>query len=95
MVSVMHDLDPAMTPRELLADLPEQARSLVHVVAEVYAGNWTDLIEDLRRRQAGQPYLFRLQLEPGTALAWATRFQAYESARGDRLVDALAAEDER
>ena len=50
---------------------------------------------DVRRRQAGKPYLFRLDLDPNDTLVWARRIKAYEAARGERLADVLTPEDKR
>ena len=92
---VMQDLDPARAPEAIIADLEAEERELIAACAELYAGNWDDLAEDLRRRQSGQPYLFRLARDPGWVLGLAGRFKAYEAARGVRLADALPGEDAR
>lgn len=94
-MAVMQALDPALAPAAILAALDDDERRLVAACAELYAGSWSDLSEDLRRRQSGQPYLFRLAMDPGRVLEWARRFEAYEAARGARLVDALPGEDAR
>jgi hypothetical protein len=94
-VQVMHDLDPARSPSAIFADLGADERALIAACAELYAGCWDDLAEDVRRRQSGQPYLFRLRQDPGETLVWSGRFKAYEAARGARLVDALPPEDAR
>ena len=84
-MSVCQQLDPALEPA---CELLEACRSL-------YAGSWDDMAEDIRRRQAGRPYLFRVDCEPGRALTWIDRFRAYDRARGERLIDAMPSEDER
>lgn len=94
-MTLMHDLDPALEPVRIVAELDAQARAVIAACAELYAGVWADMAEDLRRRHSGQPYVFKLHLEPGQALQWVERFKAYEAASGARLIDALPGEDAR
>lgn len=94
-MALMEALDPALAPEVVLAGLAPDERQLIAACAELYAGSWDDLSEDVRRRQSGQPYLFKLELDPARVLAWAGRFKAYEAARGARLIDALPGEDAR
>lgn len=94
-MALMHVLDPALGPERIVADLDPAARDVIASCRELYAGDWDDMAEDLRRRQSGQPYLFKLQLEPGQALAWVERFKAYETASGQCLADALPGEEPR
>lgn len=90
----MHALDPALSPTDVVAGLDPAICQLIATCDVLYAGDWDDLAEDLRRRQAGKPYLFRLTNEPPDALAWAGRLQAYEQARGERLAPAVLEEDD-
>lgn len=88
----MTELDPARPPAAILAETPGGVRNLVVACQTLFAGDWDDLAEDLRRRQAGRPYLFRLDL--GLAedpLLWVHRLKAYETARGEPI----ALEEER
>jgi hypothetical protein len=78
-------LDPALAPAQVLASLDSAARRLVAAVATLYAGSWDDCAEDIRRRRAGRPYLFRLDLDLDDDLSWLRRFATYESARGESL----------
>jgi hypothetical protein len=87
-------LDPALPPSEVLAALDAPVRRLVAVVKTLYAGCWDDCAEDIRRRRAGKPYLFKLALGLDDELDWLHRLQAYEAARGEPFTidDRLAAE---
>jgi hypothetical protein len=76
-------LDPALPPREVLGALDAPVRRLVAVVKTLYAGSWDDCAEDIRRRRAGKPYLFKLALGLDDELDWLHRLQAYEAARGE------------
>jgi len=89
----MSELDAALAPTEVLPALDTEARALLALCRDLYAGEWGDMAEDLRRRQAGKPYLFRTAIDPGAALAWVDRFRAYEAARGESLIDALPNEE--
>lgn len=87
------ELDSALAPAEVLAVLDDEGRQLVGVCRELYTGDWNDMAEDIRRRQAGKPYLFRTAIDPGAALAWVERFRIYEAARGESLAAALPEEN--
>lgn len=78
-------LDPALPPDEVAARLDDTARSLLAANATLYGGRWDDFAEDLRRRQAGKPYLFAHATPVAEALGWIHRFRAYETARGEPL----------
>lgn len=88
-MATMQALDPALDPPRIVAELGAEERALLVACAELYRGRWEDLAEDCRRRQAGEPYLFRLAGDPAWVLAWAERFRTYEVVRGARLSDAL------
>jgi hypothetical protein len=85
MTAAMHHLDPALPPAVVLAGLPLGVRRLVAAVQTLYAGDWDDCAEDLRRRRAGKPYLYRLDAGCGDELSWLHRLRAYELARGERF----------
>jgi hypothetical protein len=90
----VQQLDPALPPAEILRGLDAPVLRLVQAVKTLYAGNWDDCAEDIRRRRAGRPYLFKLQLGLDDDLDWLHRLQAYEAARGERfMIDELAAGD--
>jgi hypothetical protein len=80
-----------MPPIVVLPQLPHPVRELIGVNQTLYSGNWQDLIEDLRRRQAGRPYLFKYTIDLDNILAWAQRLHQYEAARGDHFPQALPA----
>lgn len=81
--------DPALEPQAVVDRLDPHVVRLVAQVQALYAGRWDDAAEDLRRRSAGRPYLFRLDLAGlsgnDEALSWLARLAAYEAARGEPL----------
>jgi hypothetical protein len=40
--------------------LSEEHRMLVVLKAQLYGGSWTPMLDDLRNRLAGKPYIFKL-----------------------------------
>ena len=92
--SHMQNLDPALSPGQVLASLDLEVRRLVAAVKVLYSGHWEDCAEDIRRRRAGKPYIFRLALNLQDELEWLHRLQAYEVARGESFAidDAAAGE---
>ena len=81
MARAPHPLDPALSPDQAYALLDRGVRMLIAAVRTLYGGSWADCAEDLRRRQAGRPYLFRLDLGLADELGWINRLAAYETAR--------------
>jgi len=81
--------DPALAPAEVYAQLEPAVQRLIVAVTTLYSGIWDDCAEDIRRRRAGRPYLYRLQLGLEDELGWLHRLAAYEVARGETF--ALAA----
>lgn len=41
-------------------DLPEEAKMLLVLRDELYMGSWDKMVEDLRNRLKGRPYIFKL-----------------------------------
>ncbi len=79
-------LDPALPPAAIYASLEPAVQRLAIAAHVLFAGSWNDCAEDLRRRRAGRPYLFRLNLDLDDELGWCHRLAAYESARGESVV---------
>ena len=76
-------LDPALPPAAVYARLDAAVQRLVVAVRTLYAGRWDDCAEDIRRRRAGRPYLYRLNLGLDDDLGWLHRLATYETARGE------------
>ncbi|MFM2091384.1 MAG: hypothetical protein RLZZ127_1873 [Planctomycetota bacterium] len=84
--------DPALAPAEQAARLPDGALRLVLAVKALYAGSFADCAEDLRRRRAGRPYLFRLDIDLPDDLAWLAALDAYEAVHGRGALAAAVGE---
>ncbi len=78
-------LDPSLPPAAAFARLDASVQRLVVAVQTLYGGSWDDCAEDVRRRQDGRPYLYRLRIELDDLSGWLERLKAYESARGERF----------
>jgi len=46
--------------REYVALLSDEHRMLVVLKAQLYGGTWAPMLDDLRNRFAGKPYIFKL-----------------------------------
>ena len=87
----LSQLDVSRPAGEVFALLDQRLRHLVIANQMLFQGRWDDLAEDLRRRQAGRPYLFRLDLGLDEPLAWIGRLRDYELSRHEHLSDAIPA----
>jgi len=45
---------------EYVRTLGEEFRMLIILKAQLYGGNWEPMLDDLRNRLAGKPYIFKL-----------------------------------
>jgi hypothetical protein len=52
--AVRHDVS------DYVKTLSEEYRMLVVLKAQLYGGNWEPMLDDLRNRLAGKPYIFKL-----------------------------------
>ncbi|MBA2482164.1 MAG: hypothetical protein H0V44_16000 [Planctomycetes bacterium] len=88
----VQQLDPALPPAAVFAQLDRDVQRLVVATKTLYNGNWDDCAEDIRRRRAGKPYLFKLSVSIPDDLEWLGRLKAYEAARGEPF-DAQTSDD--
>lgn len=89
------ELDPALTPAAVISGLAPPVRQLVRIVATLYAGSWDACAEDIRRRRAGRPYLYRAEVAGIDELDWIHRLKTYEAARGEPLAAASSPAETR
>ena len=52
------DLDKAIS--DYVSGLTDEYRMLVALKAQLYGGTWEPMIDDLRNRLEGKPYIFKL-----------------------------------
>ena len=46
--------------RQFIAQLAPEEKMLVILKGELYEGDWSSMLEDLRNRLEGRPYIFKL-----------------------------------
>jgi hypothetical protein len=85
------ELDAALEPSVIFQRLPRSVQELVLAAQMLYAGHWDDFAEDVRRRQEGRPYLFKVEFDLDDLLGWIKRLRDYEAARGERFPYTLSA----
>ncbi|MEK7412432.1 MAG: hypothetical protein AAB263_03825 [Planctomycetota bacterium] len=90
-----HQLDPALTPEAVLADLAPEVRRLTQIVITLYGSSWDACAEDVRRRRSGQPYLYRIDLPGVDELEWIACIKTYEAARGESLAATITSAEKR
>lgn len=86
----MRALDIALPPEAVYRGLEPPVQKLVMTTHMLYGGRWDDCAEDIRRRQAGRPYLYRLQLNIDDPLSWLHCLKDYEAARGEGFATVIA-----
>jgi hypothetical protein len=91
-MNAVQQLDPALPPATVFAQLDRDVQRLVVAAKTLYNGSWDDCAEDIRRRRAGKPYLFKLSMSIPDELEWLSRLKAYETARGEPF-DAQPSDD--
>jgi hypothetical protein len=82
-----HQLDASMSPQTVFAKLDAVVQQLIIACQTLYHGSWDDCAEDIRRRQAGQPYLYRLKINVDDVLGWLYSLKKYEQTRGERFAN--------
>ena len=51
---------PSSVVTDYINGLSEECRMLVVLKAQLYAGSWEPMLDDLRNRLEGKPYIFKL-----------------------------------
>ena len=54
------DADVSKIVSDFVDRLSDEHRMLVALKAQLYDGSWTPMLDDLRNRLAGKPYIFKL-----------------------------------
>lgn len=67
---------------EFVARLEPHERVLLDLKDQLYEGSWERIIEDLRARLEGQPYIYKLSRTIARDLAAIERMKAYETRQG-------------
>ena len=65
--------------RQFVQRLSREERMLIVLKAELYEGNWSDMVADLRARLEGRPYIFKLATRITEDLERIDRLQEFEN----------------
>ena len=68
--------------REFYRSLSREERQLILLRDELYDGSWEEMVEDLRDRLAGKPYIFKLMNRIEEDLVRIERLRRYEEDNG-------------
>lgn len=79
--------DPQAEVRRLVERLSNEERMLVVLKAELYEGNWDDMVADLEARLHGRPYIFKLAHRIEDDLERIGRLREFERSQGVDLAD--------
>ena len=83
-----------MDPHEAYyRSLPSEEVQLVVLQEILYGGSWREMVDDLRARLAGKPFVFKLQSRIDDDLKRIEKLQAYEEEHGVRLGDYVPREE--
>ncbi len=61
-----------------VSKLTSEERMLVVLKRELYEGSWSDMLEDLKARMEGRPYIFKLAQRISDDLERIAKLQAFE-----------------
>lgn len=81
--------------KELTKSLTEKDKVLILCCYELYDGNWQLLIEDLKRRLEGRPYILKLGERIAEDIERATRLMKLEEEYKIKLSDLITLHSER
>ena len=73
-------------------ELAPEEKVLVIIRDELYDGNWDEMLEDLKARLAGRPYVIKLASRIEDDIARITRLRAIEQEQGINLADYIEKE---
>ncbi len=67
--------------------LSDEQRMLVVLKSQLYGGSWEPMLDDLRNRLTGQPYIFKLANRINDDIERIERMQAFEAEHNIDLAD--------
>ena len=72
---------------EYVASLSQEHRMLVVLKAQLYGGSWTPMLDDLKNRLVGKPYIFKLANRINDDTDRIEQMQKFEQDHGIDLAD--------
>lgn len=86
--SVEH-ADATAQAEEFLSRLTEEERMLVVLHGELYENSWQAMLNDLRNRLEGKPYIFKLASRIQDDIARIEKLQSFEREHNIKLSDLI------
>lgn len=77
---------------DYVASLSDEYRMLVVLKAQLYGGSWEPMLDDLRNRLAGKPYIFKLVNRIKDDIERIEEMQKFEAEHGIDLADRVELE---
>ena len=72
---------------DFVKGLSEESRMLVVLKAQLYGGSWEPMLEDLRNRLSGKPYIFKLANRIHDDIERIEQMQQFEAEHNIDLAD--------
>ena len=72
------DSSGALSPAEFVKRLEPHERVLIELRDQLYEGSWDRVLSDLRARQRGEPYVFKLSQTIARDIEAIEKLQCYE-----------------
>jgi len=72
---------------DFLNSLSEEYRMLIILKAQLYGGDWTPMLDDLKNRLAGKPYIFKLANRIRDDIDRIEHLKKFEAEHGVDLAD--------
>jgi hypothetical protein len=87
------DLVANQTVQEFIRTLSREHRMLVILKGQLYEGSWEPMLEDLKNRLAGKPYIFKLATRIKDDIERIEQMRAFEEKHGVDLTDFVDLEE--
>ena len=75
------------TVSDFIAGLSDEHRMLIVLKSQLYGGTWEPMLEDLKNRLAGKPYIFKLVNRINDDIERIEQMRKFESEHGIDLAD--------
>ena len=72
---------------DFVKSLTDEQRMLIVLKAQLYGGSWEPMLDDLRNRLAGKPYIFKLANRIQDDIERIERLSAFEAEHNVNLAD--------
>ena len=80
------------SPKEFAENLTEEERMLLTLRDELYEGSWENMLQDLRDRLKGKPYIFKLVNRIEEDIVRIEKLKHFEEEQSVNLTDYLGEE---